>query len=109
MSRYDLYVNNITEMIRRIENQLKKGKVDFNKNVDSYDMLVLRLQVIGQSVKELPKEITKKFPEVNWRVFISFRNIASHNYAAINKGIFARILNKELPLLKKAIKQIKNE
>jgi len=107
MLKYDIYLNDIREMIKRIEKQLKKRKLNFKKDVDNYDMLVLRLQIIGQSVNELPKEITSKFPEVNWKIFVTFRNISSHNYSAINKGIFTRILKKELPLLKNAMLKLK--
>ncbi len=109
MSNYKIYVNDIEEMIKRIERQLKTKKLNFDKDVDSYDMLVLRLQVIGQSINELPKNLKSKFPEVNWRIFVTFRNISSHNYSAINKGIFIRILKKELPILKKTILKIKRE
>ena len=80
-----LHPNDIREMIKRIEKQLKKRKFNFEKDVDNYDMLVLRLQIIGQSVNELPKEITAKFPEVNWKIFVTFRNISSHNYCHHNR------------------------
>ena len=109
MSLFEIYLNDMAMMVKRIENQLKKGKIDFDKDVDSYDMLVLRLQVIGESIKKIPKKLLKKFPEVNWNIFINFRNISGHNYSAINKGIFTRILFKELPLLKKSLSKLKKE
>lgn len=99
----------MTEMIKRIEGQLKNKKIQFDKDVDNYDMLVLRLQVIGESIKRLPSNLLKKYPEVNWKIFVTFRNIVSHNYSAINKNIFARIIQKELPVLKKTVFKIRSE
>ena len=107
MLKYEIYVKDIEEMIQRLERQLKKGRINFDKDVDSYDLIVLRLQVIGQAIKEIPKKILSQIPEVNWRIFVSFRNISSHNYGAINKEIFVRILKREIPILKKNIKKLK--
>lgn len=109
MSKFDIYLNDIEEMVRRIEKQLHKGKIEFEKDVDNYDLLVLRLQVIGQSIKELPKKILSEIPEVKWKIFVSFRNISSHNYSAINKGIFIRIIRDELPLLKKSLTKLRTK
>ena len=109
MSKYGINLNQILEMIERLENQITKGKTKFMTSIDDYDMAVLRLQVIGECIKKLPTKIKIKYSNVNWKILVRFRDIVSHDYIAVNKRIFSKILKNEIPPLKKAVKQIKKE
>ena len=56
-----------------------------------------------------PKELKKKYKEVSWEKYLQTRNIISHAYFAVSVEIIWKILKKEIPRLKKAIKEIKEE
>ncbi len=104
MSRYDLNLNLIGEMIGRIESDLNKSLED--KTV--WDAMLMRFQVIGENIDKLPRDATKKHNEVNWKKFYFHRNLISHLYNEVPMEVIMVMIN-ELPILKKAIAKIKRE
>lgn len=106
MSRYDLYLNLILEMIEKIEtsvNSKKKLKEDMNLQ----DATLMRLQVIGENVKSIPLRIKKKNNEIKWKKFERLRNLIIHRYASVNYDLIWSFIKTNLPELKKQIKKIK--
>ena len=110
MSRYDLYLNDILRAIDLIEKSIKnKDFKKFKSNRESIDANSMRLQIIGESISKLPKELKERYKEVSWEKYLQTRNIISHAYFAVSVEIIWKILKKEIPRLKKAIKEIKEE
>ncbi len=106
MSRSDVYLNDIWELILRIERDLGK-KFYFKKGNLLYDSTLMRLQVIGETIKKLPKEEIAKYPEVKWKIFIRFRDFVSHHYTNVNCSALRKIVSVEIPKLKKAIEELR--
>ena len=104
MSKYELYLNLVREMCERLE------KTDINKltNEDIWDAALMRLQVIGENLKKIPKKLKEKSPGVKWENFEWFRNQVSHQYKIVLREV-VRDLIKKIPELKKSIKQIKHD
>jgi len=107
MSDYRLYVNTILEMIEKIQNSLK-NKNDFMKKSEIQDATLMRLQVIGENIKNIPAEQKKK-NKISWRKFERLRNLISHRYNAIDYELVWSFIESNIPELKKAIKEIKRE
>lgn len=108
MSGSEIFILDILEMIKRITHHSRKVGANF-KNLSYYDSTLMRLQVIGECIKKLPKENLKKYPEVDWNTFIKFREVVSHNYFRINHGILNDIIKNQLQKLKIAIKDMENK
>jgi len=104
MSKYDLNLNMIKEMIERAESDLNKSLED--KTV--WDAMLMRFQVIGENIDKLPLDVKKKHSEVNWKKFYSYRNTISHSYNNVLIEVIMEMIN-ELPILKRAISKIKRE
>ena len=104
MSRYDLNLNLIKEMIKRVEKDSNKSLED--KTV--WDAMLMRFQVIGENIDKLPKEALKKHGEINWRKFYAFRNKVSHAYDDILVEVIMELI-KEIPTLKKVIVKLRRE
>jgi len=104
MSKYNLNLNLIKEMICRIEGDSNKSLED--KTV--WDAMLMRFQVIGENIDKLPRDITRKHSQVNWKKFYSFRNLISHFYNDVPVDVIINLI-RELPALKKAITKIKSE
>lgn len=105
MSNYKIYINVIDEMIERIQSSLK-NKNDFMNDYELQDATLMRLQVIGENVKSISKEIKKK-NKFQWRKYEKLRNIISHKYNTIDYEIVWNFIEKNLPELKKGINEIK--
>ncbi len=66
-------------------------------------VIVRLLEIIGEAVNHLPKELLEKYPEIEWRDIIAFRNIIVHEYFGVDAKILDNIIMEKLPLLKKVI------
>lgn len=107
MSKYDLYLNDILRTIKLIEVSTKKKSMnDFEKDKTLIDATAMRLQIIGESINKLPKEM-KEDKEIGWQRFLKVRNIISHAYFAVNPKILWSIIKRDIPKLKKAVLKIK--
>jgi|SRR3989344_2667251 len=96
MLRYKLYVDDALEMIDRIE-KLGSHNLDVKEN---WDATLMRLQVIGESVKKIPKEVKKKYKGIKWEKFENLRDFISHTYMRVPLDIVKNIIEVELPNLK---------
>ena len=74
------------------------------------DACVMRLQVIGETVKAIDdrtgKQLLASHPEIPWRKIVGLRNIISHEYANIDDEIIWLTIQTSLPQLKKTILKI---
>ena len=82
---------------------------DFNKfeqNEMMNSAVLQKLTVIGEAASKLPKEFTKRFPEIPWADIVGFRNIAVHEYFAVRWDIAWVAASEEVPTLREQIEQI---
>lgn len=73
------------------------------------DSIILRLQNIGEAVKNINKRdpaLLKKYQEVNWTDIIRFRDFVSHNYDEIDHVIVYNLCKDKLQSLKTTIEKI---
>ena len=107
MLNYNIYLQNILNAINKIERDCKNKGMLNDENI--WDMTLMRLQVIGENSIMLPKEIKQKHKEIKWRNIRNLRNIISHKYDIIDKDLIWKFIEKKMPELKEAIKQIKQD
>jgi uncharacterized protein with HEPN domain len=104
MSHYNLYLDLILELVGKIERSLNKSLSDD----DIWDATLMRFQVIGENIKNIPEKTLKKHSEINWEKFYGFRNDINHEYLKVPETIVRSLIN-ELPAMKRAIKKIRSE
>ena len=108
MLNYKIYLDQIKEMISRIEDSTKNVSIEeLADNKDLWDSTLLRLEVIGESIKSVPYEIKKRNKQVKWKIFSKLRNFISHKYIQVNKDIIWNIIKEQIPELKKELQGIK--
>jgi uncharacterized protein with HEPN domain len=106
MSKYNLYLDEILNMINSIELSNFNKKVSYNQfiiNRDLMDATNMRLQVIGENLSKLPRKMLANIKEVSVKQFILNRNIVSHAYFAVKPSIVWFLVTEEIPKLKKVI------
>jgi len=107
MRDYKIYLKDILESIEKIENSLQElNKEEFIKNLNIMDATLMRIQVIGESVKKLPLDFKKKYRDVEWNKISQTRDMISHAYSKINTNIIWDLIKNKLPKLKEQIKEI---
>lgn len=108
MSRqHDLYFNDIVDSIERIEAYNDEYDLSLGEDNILTDAVIRNLEVIGEAVKNLPEEVKKDRPEVEWREIAGFRDVLIHQYFKVNSDIIVDIVENKLPELKEEINDLR--
>ena len=116
----ELILNILEDIQDSIEIILQRIKVidtadDFLKNeynLTLYDAIVMRLQVIGELIKNAKnknQEIFDKHNQVNWDEIIRMRDRISHHYLDLDVEIVFNICKENIPELKNVVDSILTE
>ena len=68
--------------------------------------VIRHLEVIGEAVKNLPKDVREANPEVNWHAAASMRDRLIHAYFGASDRIVWDTVTEDLPLLEVQVKDI---
>jgi uncharacterized protein with HEPN domain len=91
----------ILDVIERIEASIRDiTREAFLADPDKVDANALRLQAIGEMTIHLSDEFKAHNPSIPWSKIRAYRNVVSHNYAAIQAGLVWSICSNELGALK---------
>ncbi len=114
---HDLIEDNlkfILESIDKISDRIQQIKsadelVNSPDGVTILDSLAMRLQSIGETVKQIEKRDTsllQRYPEMDWQQIIRMRDLISHHYEDIDHEIVYNLCKTHLPQLKSTIEII---
>ncbi|MFN8419016.1 MAG: HepT-like ribonuclease domain-containing protein [Anaerolineae bacterium] len=79
MSRSQIvYLRDILDRIRRIENYTSLGEDKFLDSEVHQDGVIRSFEVIGEIVKRLDVELLEQHPEIEWGNFAGFRDVLIH-------------------------------
>jgi uncharacterized protein with HEPN domain len=102
-----IFLEHILQSINLIEQYTKgKTKDDFLRFVALQDMVLRRLEIIGEAVKNIPEEIRQKYSDIPWRKIAGMRDKLIHGYFMVDIEFAWGVAKKDLPALKEQISQI---
>ena len=79
---------------------------EFLEDRKAQDAIVRNLEVIGEASKNITAVFKAKYPDVPWRKLAGLRDKLIHFYFGIDYKIVWSIAKKELPKLRKQVKEI---
>ena len=107
MREYKVYLRDILEAIDRIERYTENMNFeDFSNNELIQDGVIRNLEIIGEAVKNLPDDIKKDYPEVEWRKIAGLRDILIHAYFGVDLEVIWDIVKNKVPELKEMVRKI---
>jgi uncharacterized protein with HEPN domain len=65
----------------------------------AYRALKNALSELGETVKTLPREVTNRHPDVDWRGFAGLRDIVAHGYFGLGQDLLWPIVRDGVPRL----------
>jgi len=102
-----LYLIHIKECIERIESYVAgKDKRQFLDSTLIQDAIIRNLQVLAESTQRLSDDTKESQNRVDWFKIAGFRNVLVHDYLGIEIERVWNILEKDLPVLKEAVKSM---
>jgi len=105
-----VYVQDIIDSISKIEDYTSGfTKEQFQKNSLMQNAVIRRLEIIGEAVKQIPDSIRNKYPAVPWKNIAGMRDVLIHEYFGVNLDRTWKVVEKNLPLLKREITKLKND
>lgn len=99
-------LKDIQEAILNIEKYSDLGKEEFLNNELLQSWILLHLQIIGEAARSTSQLTRHQYSEINWQDIIDFRNLLVHEYFRVDLKIVWKILESELPRLKRQIHSI---
>ena len=103
-----LFVEHILENIEDINTFVKNiDKDKFLKNKEKQNAVIRSLEIIGEAVKNLPREITSKYTDIPWKEIAGTRDKITHHYFGVDLELIWKIVEESLPELKQRVLKIK--
>lgn len=105
-----IFLQHILESIELIEKRMQNvsyGK--FIGDIDLQDMIIRRLEIIGEAVRNLPKEFRREHSEIDWQNPADMRSSLIHGYFEVDSDIVWDTVTKDLPPFKQKIKRLLEE
>jgi uncharacterized protein with HEPN domain len=78
----------------------------FERDKKTIDAVVRNLEVIGEAAKNLPEEIRRQYPDVNWKVVAGMRDRLIHEYFGVSIRITWETIKNDLPSLEATVRKI---
>jgi uncharacterized protein with HEPN domain len=102
-----IFITHVLECIVDIES-FSRGlsKTEFQRNKLKQSAIVRQIEIMGEAVKNIPNSFRNKYPLVEWKKITGTRDILIHQYFKIDLNLVWDVIKKELPKLKKQIKEI---
>ncbi|UFT99269.1 DUF86 domain-containing protein [Radiobacillus kanasensis] len=79
---------------------------DFLDNDLVSDAVVKNILVIGEATKNIPEQIRKENPHIEWRKMAGMRDMMIHGYFSINYRIVWDVVQNKIPELIQQIKEL---
>ncbi len=105
-----VFLTHIIDSIQLIESYMDgRTEADLMESTGLQDKIIRRIQVIGEAVKNLPDDLKRDHPEVQWRDIAGMRDIVIHQYFGIDLEFVWNVVTKDIPDLKPKILKIRDE
>ena len=111
MPTEELFLQDIVKSIddvRRFLDGVEESK--FLPDEILQNAVLMKLVVIGEAAARLSNEIRERYPEIEWKSIIGFRNISVHAYFSVKWNIVWVTATNDLEILRETvIKILQNE
>ncbi len=104
---YEAFAKHILDSINAINSFLGElSKSELEKNRLRQSAIIRELEIIGEAVKNLPENVKKEMPDIEWKQIAGMRDKLIHHYFGVDLDIIWDSVKNDLPKLKNAIYKI---
>lgn len=104
---YLMYIEDILMAIKKIEKYTRNLNFEVLSSDEMIiDAVIRNFEVIGEASAKIPNNIKERYPDVEWKEAIGFRNILIHDYFGVDVEAVWDTIQKNLPGFKKKIMNV---
>ena len=104
--RDGLFLTHILDAITDIESFTLAGRDDFMVDRKTQSAVIRQLEIVGEAVKNLSKELTDNEGSVPWRLIAGTRDRLIHAYFRVDPETVWLMVEQDLPLLRTQVERI---
>lgn len=102
-----IFLQHILESIELIQKRVENVTYDkFADDIDLQDMVIRRLEIIGEAVRNLPKEFRESHSNIAWQNPSDMRSVLIHGYLDVDLEVVWDTITKDLPPFKEQIEKL---
>lgn len=106
----EVFLDHILESIDLIEDYSEGvTESEFIRSSSLQDMIVRRIEIIGEAVKNLPDDLKREHPQIPWRDIAGLRDIVVHQYFGLDLELIWYVIKEDIPQLKPRILSVRDE
>ncbi|MBD3155697.1 MAG: DUF86 domain-containing protein [Candidatus Aenigmarchaeota archaeon] len=105
-----IFIKHILENIEKIEKYTKGiDKEKFLKEEQIQDLVIRKLEIIGEASKNIPKKFREEHEGIEWVKIAGLRDKLIHHYFGVDLELVFDLVRKNIPELKIKIQKILRE
>jgi uncharacterized protein with HEPN domain len=105
-----LLLEDVLDAASRIRSYLEgRTRPTLDEDLRTRDAVFHNLEVIGEAVKKLPRDLLARHPAIDWSGFARMRDIVSHQYFRVDLDIVWQAVTDEMPGLESAVRALLKE
>ena len=100
-------ITDILESINKIQNYVDDMKFDdFQKDEKTIDAVIRNFIIIGEAARNVPDDISAKYPDIPWQLMGDMRNFAVHEYWGVELTTIWKTIQDDLPPLVPSLNRV---
>ncbi len=82
---------------------------DFSRDKKTIYAVVRGLEIIGEAVKKVPKELRESYPDIPWKRIAGMRDKLIHEYFGVDIEVVWKTVREDIPYLKSLFFNLKKD
>jgi len=100
-------ITDILESVKKIQKYVEEMEFDdFQKDEKTIYAVIRNFIVIGEAARNVPDDISEKYPNIPWRIMGDMRNFAVHEYWGVEMRTIWKTIRDDLPPLVPNLNQV---
>lgn len=105
-----VYIRHIRDAIEKIFVYTQEHDYEYFLEHDWDQAAAFRFfEVIGEATNNIDKDFKEKYPEIEWRAMVGFRNFLIQDYADVEIEVVWKTMMIDIPILRKKIEKLLEE